>query len=75
MLKDEQHIREAFGKHLKSLRDERDWSQVDLSHAADLDPGYIGKIERGRVNPGLTYLVAIARGLDITLTELMDFKI
>jgi len=75
MLQDEQHIRQAFGKHLKSLRDERDWSQVELSHAADLDPGYIGKIERGAVNPGLTYLVALARGLNITLTELVNFKI
>lgn len=75
MLKDELHIREAFGRHLRALREGKDWSQVDLSHAADVDPGYIGKIERGAVNPGLTYLVAIARGLSITLSELVDFKI
>lgn len=72
MVKDE-HIKKRFGRRIKQLRDERDWSQAGLSHEADLDPGYIGKVERGEINPGLTYIHAIAKAFKITLSELMDF--
>ncbi len=72
MLKDE-HIKKKFGQRIKTLRVERDWSQAGLSHEADLDPGYIGKVERGEINPGLTYIYAIAKAFNMSLSELMDF--
>lgn len=73
MQTEEHKIIEAFGKRVRTLREARDWSQSDLSHEAELDVGYIGKVERGRVNPGLVYITILARAFNITVSELMDY--
>jgi transcriptional regulator with XRE-family HTH domain len=73
MLIDEQKIIEEFGLRIKSLREARDWSQSDLSHEGDLDVGYIGKIERGQVNPGLIYIVKLARSFGMDVWELLKY--
>jgi transcriptional regulator with XRE-family HTH domain len=69
----DKQLKEQFGARIKQLRDERSWSQAQLSHEADLDPGYIGKIERGLINPGLTYLHKIASAFGITVSELLKY--
>lgn len=71
IMSDDNIILQQFGNCLRTLREEKGWSQVDLSHKAELDPGYIGKIERGQVNPGLTYLAALARSFDMEVWELL----
>lgn len=73
MGQDEQKIIEAFGQRIKSLRDVRGWSQSDLSHEAEMDVGYIGKIERGQVNPGLIYITKLAQAFGLQIWELMKY--
>lgn len=73
MLADEKEIRKEFGQRIKQLRTDRGWSQAGLSHIAEIDPGYVGKIERGETNPGLTYMVAIARAFDMPVWELLKY--
>lgn len=47
-------------------------SQEELALRAHLDRTYISGIERGVRNPSLTSLVALAGGLDMTLSQLLE---
>ena len=55
------------GANIRRLREERDLSQEELGFKAEMDFGYLGKIERGRRNPSLLKLVRIAEALDVDL--------
>lgn len=63
-----------FGKHVKDLRTERNLSQSELAFKVNFNRNYIGMIERGERNPSLKSLHRLARALDVTLSQLMDFK-
>ena len=43
-----------------------------LGEAADLDPNYLGQVERGKQNPTVTTLAKIATALGADLTTLMN---
>lgn len=62
-----------FAQKLKKLRKERGLSQEALSLLCDIDRTYVGRIETMRRNPSLEMLAKIAKGLDVKLSELMDF--
>ena len=64
-----------IGKRLRGLRESRGWSQEELAEKSDLDPTYIGGIERGRRNPSLVSLVKLARALKISLPDLLRVPI
>lgn len=64
----------AFGKNLLKLRKEKGISQEELTFRADLSKNMIGNIERGEVNPTLTTISALAKGLEISPKELFDFE-
>jgi transcriptional regulator with XRE-family HTH domain len=65
---------QTFGKRLRTLRKIRGWSQEVLAEQAGLHPTYIGGIERGERNPSLINLVRLAKGLSLSLPELLDTK-
>jgi len=62
-----------FGKHLRSLRISKGFSQQDLAYEAEINKNQIGNIERGEVNPTLTTLLNIANSLNISISELVNF--
>jgi transcriptional regulator with XRE-family HTH domain len=68
-------IENAFGKRVRVLRSKKGLSQEDLAFKAGVHRTYLGSIERGERNPSLKNIVAIARALDIELSEFFDFKI
>nr|WP_317268873.1 helix-turn-helix transcriptional regulator [Arthrospira sp. PLM2.Bin9] len=47
-------------------------SQEELGLRCDLDRTYISGLERGFRNPSLTAIVALAEGLGITVSQLLD---
>ncbi|GAA4816420.1 helix-turn-helix domain-containing protein [Tomitella cavernea] len=62
----------AFGEHLRDLRREHGWaSQEAFAHHVGLDRTYISGLERGTRNPTLDVLVKLARGLDVTPSDLL----
>ena len=67
------NILKKFGKHLKSLRKDKNLTQKELSLKCNLHINYIGMIERGERNPSLKNLYVIANAFDISLSELMNF--
>lgn len=63
----------TFGEHLKRLRSEKELSQEELNFRAELSKNMVGMIERAEINPTLTTIKALAKGLSIPLKELFDF--
>jgi putative transcriptional regulator len=67
--KDELKI--AIGKRIVELRTEKGWSQSDLARACNKDRQAIEVLENGKVNPTIFTLYEVAKGLDVSLSELM----
>ncbi len=61
----------SFGKVLRKLRDEVDLSQEKLAFRCDLDRTYISLLERGKRQPSLSTIFALARELDIKPEKLV----
>ncbi|HUT03610.1 MAG TPA: helix-turn-helix transcriptional regulator [bacterium] len=61
---------QALGKRVRKLRATRGISQEELAHRAGLHRTYVGGIERGERNVSLLNILAIARALEVHVTEL-----
>lgn len=61
-----------FAGQLTRLRKEKGYSIRQLAAASGLEYSQIQRIEKGRVNFAFTTLVALAQGLDIDLTTLLE---
>ena len=67
-----ERLSRQFGTRINKLRGERQWTQRDLSNAADgLDTAYISRIEAGLVEPCLGTLSLLAAAFNLTLSELL----
>jgi transcriptional regulator with XRE-family HTH domain len=63
---------QRLGKRIEDLRQARDWGQQELSHASRVPVPTIYRIEKGTIpNPGIDKVVAIARALDVSVSELL----
>ena len=65
-------ILNKFGQRLREKRLALDLSQEDFAEKCGLDRTYISGIERGKRNVSLKNLEAIAKGLGITVGELLS---
>jgi transcriptional regulator with XRE-family HTH domain len=65
-------ILKAFGKQLRDLREQKGLSQEKLAELADVHRTYQGLIERGRANPTLLAIVALARALKVRPAKLLE---
>lgn len=63
-------VRRAFGARVRQFRKSRGLTQVALAAACELDPNYIGGIERGERNPSLENIARIARALRVPAAQL-----
>lgn len=70
-MKKDEHIKKEFGNRLRQLREKREWAQTDLAYEADIEPGYVSRLELGKANPSLTVIVALAMALECKLDELI----
>ena len=64
---------QAFGQHLRQLREARGWSQQALADAADITKKTVYRVETAQTAPTLDILVCLAEGLEIPLPELVAF--
>lgn len=63
---------QKFGKRLKSLRIDRDLTQLELAEILDMSPNFIGMIERGERNTTVENVFNIARALNIKPSNLFE---
>ncbi|MFA6024383.1 MAG: helix-turn-helix transcriptional regulator [Candidatus Gracilibacteria bacterium] len=63
-----------FGKHIRELRLEREFTQEELASRSKISLKYIQKIEgRNPPNLGLVALQKLANGFDVPLWRLLKF--
>ena len=65
-------VRQQLGKRIKQLREERGLSQRKFSLMIGMDRSYLISVEGGKRNVAVDNLNKIARGLDVSLSELFD---
>ena len=68
-------VLQAFGLHLRRLRDARGWSQQALADVSDVSKPTIYRLETARYSATLDVLASLAQGLEISLSELMQFPV
>jgi len=59
------------GRRVRAARARRGWTLKDLAERAGLDFGYLGHLERGEQRWNLEVLAAVARALEVDVTELL----
>ncbi|MEI6441762.1 MAG: helix-turn-helix transcriptional regulator [Nostocales cyanobacterium ELA583] len=64
--------RKKLGSNIKQLRTKLELSQEQLAEKADLHRTYVGAVERGERNISLDNILAIARALGISASELLE---
>lgn len=60
-----------FGQLVRKYRKERNMSQEQLGLLCNMDRSYLGRIERGEVNPTLEKIYEVANTLNISPTLLL----
>lgn len=63
-----------IGRNIARLRRERNFTQEDLAGLAEMDRSYLSNLENGKINVSVMTLLAIARALDVDITELFRKK-
>lgn len=61
-----------FAAHLTRLRKEKGYSLRELAASSGLEYSQVQRIEKGKVNFAFTTLIALAQGLDVELTALLE---
>ncbi|WP_194954020.1 helix-turn-helix domain-containing protein [Sphingopyxis solisilvae] len=65
-------IRLRLARNIRTLRQEKGWSQEDYADRADIHRTYVSDIERGRRNPTITVLEKLAVPFGVTASRLLD---
>lgn len=66
-------ILKDFGTHLKRLRESKGLTLVDLEVKSGINNGDISKIEGGKINLAFTTLAKLAAGLNLPMSDLVNF--
>lgn len=62
-----------LGARIKELRNLKGLSQAKLGTLIQKDQQSINKVESGEFNPTYLYLLALSKGLGISIKKLLDF--
>lgn len=65
---------EAFGTHLRQLRETKGIGMRQFALIADIEYSQLSKIERGTTNPTISTVLALAVALEVVPAVLFDFK-
>lgn len=60
-----------FGRHIRRLRRDRDWTQDELAERAGLDPRVIRFVESGERDVGISTLWMLAEGFGVDVVDLI----
>lgn len=70
---DERAIRRQLGRRIRTLREQKGWRQEDIQEETGFSSRYLGRIERGTVNPTLDTLLRLCEIFEVELSELFSF--
>lgn len=60
-----------LGNAIRNKRESKRLTQYELAERAGVDRNYIGMVERGERNPSYLSFQKIAKGLELTVNELI----
>jgi transcriptional regulator with XRE-family HTH domain len=66
------YILKKFGDRVRSLRSKAGISQRKFAELAEMHRTYISGIERGERNVSLLNIIRLAKGLGVSVSELME---
>lgn len=66
-------VRRRLGSRLQRLRLDEGLSQEELADRANVHRTYVSGVERGVRNPTVTVLEKLAKGLGVSLKDLLTF--
>lgn len=61
-----------LGQTIRSKRENRRLTQLEVAERSNMDRNYIGMLERGERNPSYLSLLKIAKGLNMTVSQLIN---
>ena len=68
-------VQKEFGRRVRGLRQAAGLSQEELAFRAKLTRTYLSQIETGSRDPSLSTLARLARGLAVSLPELVKVSL
>jgi putative transcriptional regulator len=68
---DKKAVQIALGELIRTNRLKKEISQAELAARIGKDDTSISRLENGKVNPTYTYLLQIAQGLEMSISELL----
>ena len=71
---DDVEFQNAFGMYVRMLRHSLGLTQEEVAFRADIHVTYLSGIERGRRNPSLKNIRAVAGALEVHVSELFAFE-
>jgi putative transcriptional regulator len=60
-----------LGARIKQIRQEKGITQAELANSIGKDQQSLQRLEKGNINPSFYYLLEIAIGLEVDLSELL----
>ena len=61
-----------LGLRVRELRLAKSLSQTDLAFNIGKDQPSINRLEKGKINPSILYLIEISNGLEISVSKLLE---
>ena len=74
LIYDEEGLK-LLAHRLKTVRTKKGYTQEDLAYESGLSLSQIGRIETMKINPTVSTIFSIARTLNVSVSELFDFKL
>ena len=62
-----------LGLQIKKLRESKNLSQRQLGYIIDKEQKSINRLENGQTNPSIYFLSEVAKGLEVSLADLVNF--
>jgi len=61
----------SLGERIREIREKKGITQKELAHTIGKDQQSIQRLEAGKVNPSIYYLVEVAKGLEVPVNEFL----
>jgi transcriptional regulator with XRE-family HTH domain len=68
----DKELLDKLGNRLKELRVAKGLTLEQLAYEAEMELSQVHRIEKGKINPTITTLHALAKGLDVPLGSLTE---
>lgn len=69
---DKEILKRKIGLRIRSIREDKNLSIMDLAYMLDIEYNNLIRIEKGRTNPTIITLYKIGQALNVKLPEIVD---